>query len=130
MKGALSKQEYRGFTVLDIDFNGAYAEAALSLYGLEVIRRDGPLEVPNQRQPGPLPARSLRAMNPAHPKARLALETLPDCCQHTLKPHKNKLSIGLPVGKIDSVHQSVAAISSDRGAYHVLVIGSNSWMGI
>lgn len=59
-----------------------------------------------------------------------ASQTLPDCCQQTLKPHKNKLSIGLPVGKIDSVHQSVAAIPSDRGAYHVLVIGSNSWMGI
>lgn len=70
------------------------------------------------------------AMKPAHPKTQFALKTLPDCCQHTLKPHKNKLSIGLPVGKIDSVHQTVAAISSDRGAYHVLVIGSNSWMGI
>lgn len=32
----------------------------------------------------------------------------PDCCQHPLKAHKNKLSIGLPVGKIDSVHPTVA----------------------
>ena len=39
---------------------------------------------------------------------------LPDCCQHPLKAHKNKLSIGLPVGKIDSVHPTVASISSDR----------------
>lgn len=39
---------------------------------------------------------------------------LPDCCQHPLKAHKNKLSIGLPVGKIDSVHPTVAGISSDR----------------
>jgi hypothetical protein len=54
----------------------------------------------------------------------------PDCCQHPLKAHKNKLSIGLPVGKIDSVHPTVADISNDRGAYHVPVIGSNSWTGI
>lgn len=53
-----------------------------------------------------------------------------DCCQHPLKAHKNKLSIGLPVGKIDSVRPSVASISSDRGAYHAAVIGSNSWTGI
>lgn len=55
---------------------------------------------------------------------------VPDCCQHPLKAHKNKLSIGLPVGKIDLVHPTVAGISNDRGAYHVPVIGSNSWTGI
>lgn len=55
---------------------------------------------------------------------------IPDCCQHPLKAHKNKLSVGSPVGKIDSVHRTVAGISSDRGAYHVPVIGSNSWTGI
>lgn len=55
---------------------------------------------------------------------------VPDCCQHPLKAHKNKLSIGLPVGKIDSVHPTVAGTSNDRGAYHVPVIGSNSWTGI
>lgn len=29
LKEDLSKQEYSGFTILDIDFNGTYAEAAL-----------------------------------------------------------------------------------------------------
>lgn len=53
-----------------------------------------------------------------------------DWCQHLLKVHKNKLSIGLPVGKIDSVQPTVAGISNDRGAHHVPVIGSNSWTGI
>lgn len=48
LKEDLSEQGYCGFTILDIDFNGAYAEAALWLYGLEVIGKDSLLEVVNQ----------------------------------------------------------------------------------
>lgn len=34
--------------------------------------------------------------------------------QHPLEAHKNKLSLGLPVGKTDSVQPTVAGLRSDR----------------
>lgn len=63
------------------------------------------------------------------PRARSVRGGRSDCCQHPSKAHKSKLSIGVPVGKIDSVHPTVAGISSDRGAYHVPVMGSTAGRG-
>lgn len=52
---------------MDIDFNGAYAEAALWLHGLEVTGRDAPLAGPDRR---PLFAGSSESCPPREPGVR------------------------------------------------------------